>query len=1062
MNEQLVNCDDDRLAALLAAQEKSPEGYDESEDWLEHIESCSRCQTRLRELAGNEDDWRIASEVLDVAGAAWQGSSTRLEGTTNWTESMARQLLTPPSHPELLGRIGRYDVERLIGSGGMGVVFKAHDTELNRPVAVKLLAPYLATSGSARNRFAREARSAAGVVDDHVVPIFNVETEDEPPFLVMQFIAGGSLHEKLERDGPLQIADVVRIGMQVAKGLAAAHAQGLIHRDVKPSNILLDEGVERALITDFGLARAEHEASLTYTGFHPGTPQYMSPEQIRGEAIDARSDLFGLGCVLYATCAGYPPFRAESSFAVLRQVTDQSPRPLREINAAVPAWLEVIVMKLLAKSACNRYQSAEEVAELLEGCLAHLQQPTVVPLPANIEVAAPKSKCETDLGNKRITKRSSKRRGILPMLFRREPPLKKLLAAFAIALPLLLLGIVITLETNKGTITIESEFDDVPVVITKGDEVYEELTVDRDGKSIRVYAGEYEVAFKGKLDRMAIDNGTIELGRGTETVVRIFEKKKLVDSSLSEQLITNPASDFEQVENEWVKVDEKSIATSDWPTVSVTQSGEIRFKGSPVSIEQLHEVLETAVKDYPGLGVKIQCDSDCSYDKIVRVIAVCELTKANFSIGTMPKQVNAKNDAGIPPSTSLLSGTPLQVEETLLSEMWQPDASNAEVANAHSLTQLASSSRVELPNTAGDSTVAQLLIAGPIGLEIGWIKSKSLVSDAAEQNAPTRAEVMAGGTVGFRLTKLPGKAGVELSATIEIAPITPATEAMVQHTAIPIRFTDDDFEQAISGNLVRKVLYLPDPEYSESAIAGINSLVSTRIEPGVDPIAEAERQGTVLAVLTIGNRSTDSLRELLEDREATRGGNETFKAPVPTVTGVDGEYIEVSGSEFRVGMALYVYRDSTTKEGFVGVATAIQSESVGRVIAAADPDLCVQPFVVGDKVYEQAIHDELKTHKWFLTKQLANARAEREEMLITITQVELVIAELDDEIEIPQDVSDAERERFADEERILKKRRKDTELRAKLLRQELAPIERRIQFLEKRMNEADHSASDRK
>ena len=182
---------------------------------------------------------------------------------------------------------------------------------------MKLLAPYLASSGSARNRFAREARAAAAVVDDHVVPIHNVETDGEHPFLVMKFIAGGSLQQRIDREGPLEVCEVLRIGMQTAKGLAAAHAQGLIHRDVKPSNILLDEGVDRALLTDFGLARATDDASLTRSGFHPGTPHYMSPEQVRGEAIDARSDLFGLGCVLYALCTGHPPFRSETSYAVL-------------------------------------------------------------------------------------------------------------------------------------------------------------------------------------------------------------------------------------------------------------------------------------------------------------------------------------------------------------------------------------------------------------------------------------------------------------------------------------------------------------------------------------------------------------------------------------------------------------------------------------------------------------------------------------------------------------------------------------------------------------------------
>ncbi|MEO2028145.1 MAG: serine/threonine-protein kinase [Fuerstiella sp.] len=298
MNEA-SQCSDERLNRLIQGDEMEFE----NQAALEHVDSCSNCQTRLEQLAADSGTWQEAHSILtadiesqDGCGLAqdWRLSDWQRR-PISWNESMAQHLLSPPAHPEMLGRIGRYDVECLIGSGGMGVVFKAHDTELNRSVAVKLLAPYLAGNGSARKRFAREARSAAGVVDDHVVPIHNVESEHQSPFLVMQYIAGGSLQEKLDRDGPLEVAEILRIGMQTAKGLSAAHAQGLIHRDVKPSNILLDEGVERALLTDFGLARAEDDGCLTRSGFHPGTPHYMSPEQVRGEAIDSRSDLFGLG-----------------------------------------------------------------------------------------------------------------------------------------------------------------------------------------------------------------------------------------------------------------------------------------------------------------------------------------------------------------------------------------------------------------------------------------------------------------------------------------------------------------------------------------------------------------------------------------------------------------------------------------------------------------------------------------------------------------------------------------------------------------------------------------------
>ena len=389
-------CDDQQLLRMLRMDSDSLD----SGEMLDHVENCEHCQHRLNELAADESEWLKTVEVLsshgrDAATDGLEGFYTSLHMShiqlrqPAWTESMARQLLSPPSHPEMLGRIGRYDVERLVGSGGMGVVFKAYDTELNRPVAVKLLAPYLAMSGAARNRFAREARAAAAVVDDHVVPIHNVETDDEHPFLVMKYIAGGSLQQRLDREGPLDVCEVLRIGMQTAKGLAAAHAQGLIHRDVKPSNILLNEGVERALLTDFGLARATDDASLTRSGFHPGTPHYMSPEQVRGEAIDARSDLFGLGCVLYAMCTGHPPFRSETSYAVLRRITDDTPRSIRETNPNMPPWLDQIVMTLLAKSPEDRFEAAEQVAELLKDCLAHTQNPTTTSLPESCVVTSP-------------------------------------------------------------------------------------------------------------------------------------------------------------------------------------------------------------------------------------------------------------------------------------------------------------------------------------------------------------------------------------------------------------------------------------------------------------------------------------------------------------------------------------------------------------------------------------------------------------------------------------------------------------------------------------------------
>jgi serine/threonine protein kinase len=213
------------------------------------------------------------------------------------------------------------------------------------------------------------------------MPILTVHSSGKLPYIVMPYVACESLQQRIDRTGPLELVDILRIGVQTANGLAAAHAQGLVHRDVKPANILLEIGVERVMLTDFGLARAIDDASITRTGVIAGTPLYMSPEQARGEAIDARSDLFSLGSVLYTLATGRPPFRAESTYGILRRLNDDAPRPLREISPQFPSWFAMIVHKLLAKQPGERFASASQFAHTLEQCLAHVQQPTAVELP---------------------------------------------------------------------------------------------------------------------------------------------------------------------------------------------------------------------------------------------------------------------------------------------------------------------------------------------------------------------------------------------------------------------------------------------------------------------------------------------------------------------------------------------------------------------------------------------------------------------------------------------------------------------------------------------------------
>jgi serine/threonine protein kinase len=246
----------------------------------------------------------LETPLVELAPAALRETSNdSSEDSLPDREEVRLDFLGPCEKSDCLGQIAQYEITQVVGRGGMGMVLKGHDTKLNRVVAIKVLAPELASNVSARARFLREAQAAAAVSHDHVVTIHAVD-EHRLPFLVMEYVDGESLQQKINAAGPLELKEILRIGMQIAAGLAAAHEQGLIHRDVKPSNVLLENGVERLKLTDFGLARAVDDISITRTGEVAGTPEYMSPEQADGKTVDHRSDLFNLGGVLYAMCTG--------------------------------------------------------------------------------------------------------------------------------------------------------------------------------------------------------------------------------------------------------------------------------------------------------------------------------------------------------------------------------------------------------------------------------------------------------------------------------------------------------------------------------------------------------------------------------------------------------------------------------------------------------------------------------------------------------------------------------------------------------------------------------------
>ncbi|MGW2782467.1 serine/threonine-protein kinase [Streptomyces populi] len=265
---------------------------------------------------------------------------------------------------ELIGRrIAGYRIEREIGRGGMAVVYQAKDLHLDRTVALKLLAPELARNDTFRGRFTHESRVAAAIDHPHIVPVFEAGETDGVLYIAMRYVAGRDLRHLLDREGPLTVTVAARIAIQVASALDAAHDHGLVHRDVKPGNILVAQGTdsdhpEHVYLTDFGLTKK----SLSLTGFTSvgqfvGTLDYVAPEQISGKPVDGRCDVYSLACVVYETMAGQPPFRRDDDMALLWAHQYDQPPALSTVRPGVPDAVDGVLAKALSKSPDDRYDS---------------------------------------------------------------------------------------------------------------------------------------------------------------------------------------------------------------------------------------------------------------------------------------------------------------------------------------------------------------------------------------------------------------------------------------------------------------------------------------------------------------------------------------------------------------------------------------------------------------------------------------------------------------------------------------------------------------------------------
>ncbi|MEM7454322.1 MAG: protein kinase [Planctomycetota bacterium] len=368
-------CPDEKTIERLIDGNVSPE---QEEQLAAHLNECDACRDRLDRLSSIDSIVEPGTAPVETGTIVSTGSDTFAEklneirsarpaGSSALMSGYADVLPWMEESAEGIGIIGDFELTHFIGRGGMGLVFKARDRKLQRPVAVKLMSPGLLADPQASERFLREARSAAGINHINVVTVHSVDQIRGLPYLVMEFVSGMSLEEHVRKVGAVPAGEILKVARQTAQGLAAAHDNGITHRDIKPSNLMLDRKSRKIKIADFGLASTLNETSLTRSGTMVGTPDFASPEQVNARPVDARSDLFSLGSVLYHLCTGSLPFQSESLVGTFDAIRSRRLARADQVNDQVPTFLANIIERLMEKEPANRFQSARELLGAIEG-----------------------------------------------------------------------------------------------------------------------------------------------------------------------------------------------------------------------------------------------------------------------------------------------------------------------------------------------------------------------------------------------------------------------------------------------------------------------------------------------------------------------------------------------------------------------------------------------------------------------------------------------------------------------------------------------------------------------
>lgn len=351
-----------------------------------HLESCASCQSSIDAIEANDEFVTRSRSILRSTGLTshdWSSSDASADDDASNESheglvSLVCSLLHPTDNEQSLGRLGRFEVLGVIGSGGMGIALKARSLDVDRVVAIKIPQPQYWHAEAALRTLEREARSAATVMHPNVISIYHVDRHRDVPYLVMPYLPGQSLQHRLNRDGALSVTEAMRVLRQIASALAAAHACGVVHRDVKPANVLLGSGTERIVLSDFGLARIQSDATCTATGTFAGTPIYLSPEQALGKTTGPASDVYSLGTVLWTMLVGAPPLTGLHAHAIVRRIAESEIPPLSKASPDVPKWM-IRMIESMHQTDPNKRPSAATVASWAEQCERHLSGSGTLP-----------------------------------------------------------------------------------------------------------------------------------------------------------------------------------------------------------------------------------------------------------------------------------------------------------------------------------------------------------------------------------------------------------------------------------------------------------------------------------------------------------------------------------------------------------------------------------------------------------------------------------------------------------------------------------------------------------